>query len=133
MLRPHEITTILVDMAEHNDLGKLGEEMVHDHLIKLGHKVLCRNYSFNKAEVDIVTEFNNKLIITEVKTRQSDYLTDPEELVPISKQKQIIKAADQFIKENEIDLDCQFDVYIVIVNKHKKEIRHIEDAFYPIL
>ena len=120
-------------MADHNELGKLGEEIVHDHLIGLGHKILARNYSFNKAEIDIVTEFNNKLIITEVKTRQSDYLTDPDELVPISKQKQIIKAADQFIKENEIDLDCQFDVYIVIVNKNKKEIRHIEDAFYPIL
>lgn len=120
-------------MADHNELGKLGEQMVHDHLIELGHQVLAQNYAFDRAEVDIISEFKGKLIVTEVKTRESDYLTDPDELIPPSKQRQIIKAADQYIKEHEIDLDCQFDVFIVILNSKQKELRHIEDAFYPSL
>jgi putative endonuclease len=120
-------------MAEHNELGKIGEQMAVDFLIKKGHKILDRNFNFKKLEVDIVTEFEDKIIITEVKTRQSDYLTDPRELVSHSKQKGIVKTANHYIQENEIDLEAQFDLIVIVLNQKQKEIKHYEDAFYPNL
>jgi putative endonuclease len=120
-------------MAEHNELGKLGEQIAHDYLQKKGYIIKERNYRFNRAELDIVTEYQKKVVVVEVKTRQSDYLTNPSELISKKKQKDIIKAADNFIKENEIDLECQFDVIIIVLNEKQKDIRHIEDAFYPML
>jgi len=120
-------------MADHNELGEIGEQMAVDFLIQKGHKILDRNFKFKKLEIDIVTEFENKIIITEVKTRQSDYLTDPRELVSKAKQNGIVKTANYFIQENEIDLEAQFDLIVIVLNQKQKEIKHIEDAFYPTL
>ncbi|MCH2225146.1 MAG: YraN family protein, partial [Crocinitomicaceae bacterium] len=115
------------------ELGELGEQLAVDFLVKKGHKLLDRNFKFKKLEIDIVTEFENKIIITEVKTRQNDYLTDPRELISQSKQKGIVKTANHYIQENEIDLEAQFDLIVIVFNQKQKEVRHMEDAFYPTL
>lgn len=120
-------------MADHNELGILGEQLAVDFLIKKGYKILDRNFRFKKLEIDIICEFKDTLIVVEVKTRNSDYLTDPLELVSRSKQKGIVKTADQYIQEHEIDLETRFDLIIIVLNEKQKEIRHIEDAFYPTL
>ena len=41
-------------MAEHNDLGKLGEELAVDFLEKNSYEILETNWTFQKAEVDII-------------------------------------------------------------------------------
>lgn len=120
-------------MADHNELGKIGEQIAVDFLIEKGHKILDRNFRFKHLEVDIVTEHDGLLKIVEVKTRQSTYLTDPRELVSKTKQKGIIKAANHYIQENEIDLETQFDLIVIILNEKMKKIEHFEDAFYPTL
>jgi len=128
-----KITTIFVDMADHNELGILGEQLAVDFLIKKGYKILDRNFRFKKLEVDIICEFEGTLIVVEVKTRNSDYLTDPLELVSRSKQKGIVKTANQYIQEHEIDLETRFDLVVIVLNEKQKDIRHIVDAFYPTL
>lgn len=120
-------------MANHNDLGILGEQMATDYLLNKGYQIVARNFRFKKLEVDIIAQFEDELIVIEVKTRQSDYLTDPSELISKNKQKGIVKAANQFIEENEIDIETRFDLIIIILNKNQKEIRHIEAAFSPSL
>ncbi len=120
-------------MSEHNDLGKLGEKMAAEHLRKKGYNILKQNYSYGKAEVDIVAEKDNKLVFVEVKTRQSAYLTDPEFMVPVKKQKQVIKAADAYIKEYDLDVESRFDIITVIVNKEYSRVDHLEDAFFPMM
>jgi putative endonuclease len=69
----------------------------------------------------------------EVKTRISNYLNDPALMVPLKKQKQIIKAADEYIKEHDIDMPWRFDIISIVVNSKERKIEHIEDAFYPTL
>ena len=117
-------------MADHNELGILGEGIARDFLIEKGYRIIERNFRFKKLELDIIAQYGNKIIVVEVKTRQSSYLTDPRELVSRSKQKGIVKAANFYIQENQIDLDCQFDVIVIIFNQKRKQIKHIEDAFY---
>ena len=58
-------------MAEHNDLGKLGEEMAVEFLRKDGYTILQTNYTFQKAEIDILAQKENTLAVVEVKTRSS--------------------------------------------------------------
>jgi len=118
-------------MSEHNDLGKRGEKLAAEHLLKKGYNILKQNYVFGKAEVDIVARINDKLVFVEVKTRDSDYLTDPVLLVPMRKQKQIIKAADAYVKEHDLDLESRFDIIILVSNKERTKLDHLEDAFYP--
>ncbi|MEO0311396.1 MAG: hypothetical protein RIQ89_1053 [Bacteroidota bacterium] len=118
-------------MSEQSELGKLGEELACKHLLKLGYEIMARNYSFAKAEVDIIARFEQKIIIVEVKTRNSEFLNDPSQMVSLAKQKQIIKAADAYMKEQNIDLNARFDIVSIVHNKAVTSIDHIEGAFFP--
>ena len=61
-------------MAEHNELGKLGEELAVDFLEKNGYEILATNLTFQKAEVDIIAKKDAVLAVIDVKTRSSfDY------------------------------------------------------------
>jgi len=118
-------------MSEHNDLGKQGENLAAEHLRKNGYNIRQQNYSFGKAEIDIVAEKNNTLVFVEVKTRQSSYLSDPEYTVSIAKQKQVIKAANAYVKFHDLDLESRFDIITVVTNSQYTKVDHVEDAFFP--
>jgi putative endonuclease len=60
-------------MAAHNELGKKGEQLAIDFLIKNEYKILEKNYRYLKAEVDIIAQKENTLVVVEVKTRSTDY------------------------------------------------------------
>jgi putative endonuclease len=119
-------------MVNTKELGQIGESMACDSLRKKGYTILRRNYIFNHSEIDIIAEFVEKLVFVEVKTRNSSFLTDPSLLVSIGKQKQIIKAADQYVKDFYPEKEWRFDIIVVITNSEYTSIEHIEDAFYPM-
>jgi putative endonuclease len=43
-------------MAQHNELGKKGEQLAVDFLIENNYAIIERNYRFDKAEVDIIAQ-----------------------------------------------------------------------------
>lgn len=59
-------------MADHNDFGKMAEDMAADYLQKNGYTIVARNFRFQKAEIDIIAEKDDLIIITEVKARSTD-------------------------------------------------------------
>lgn len=120
-------------MADHNELGVKGEELAFNYLVKKGYKILSKNYRFKRNEIDIIAEIDKTLIIVEVKTRGSRFLAGPEETVTKSKQKKIIKVANEYIQEHEVDLDTRFDIISIILNEKETSIEHLIDAFYPTL
>ncbi|GAA4246522.1 YraN family protein [Winogradskyella damuponensis] len=117
-------------MAQHNELGQLGEQLATDYLIKKGYEIVVRNYVFQKAEIDIIAKYNNVMICVEVKTRNSDFFGDPQEFVTPSKIKLLVKAMDAFILEHDIELETRFDIVAVLKNKTTEQLTHYEDAFY---
>ncbi|MDX1349107.1 MAG: YraN family protein [Putridiphycobacter sp.] len=118
-------------MAIHNEIGEKGEALAKAFLEKKGYEILSTNYRFKKLEIDIIAIYQNQLVVVEVKTRQSPYLAGPEDTVSKTKQKGIVKCANNYITENEIDIDTRFDIISVILNQKGTKIEHIEDAFYP--
>lgn len=119
-------------MANHNELGIQGEKMAVAFLRKKGYSIRARNYRFKHLEIDIVAEYENKLIIVEVKTRNSDYLADPYNTISKTKQRNLIQCANAFLHENELDCETQFDIISIQFSKAESKIEHLEDAFYPI-
>ncbi|MGY0390963.1 YraN family protein [Bizionia sp. KMM 8389] len=117
-------------MAQHNDLGNLGEQLAVAFLQAKGYAVLQRNYRFQKAEIDIIAQHETEIICIEVKTRNSDFFGDPQDFVSPGKIKLLIKAMDAYITENAIDLDCRFDIIAILKNNTKEQITHYENAFY---
>lgn len=117
-------------MAHHNELGKIGEKLAADYLLSKGYEIMCTNYFYQKAEVDIIAKHNNTMICVEVKTRNSDFFGDPQDFVTPSKIKLLVKAMDAYIVENDIDLETRFDIIAVLKNKNTEHLTHYEDAFY---
>ncbi|MFC4686157.1 YraN family protein [Epilithonimonas pallida] len=117
-------------MADHNDFGKIAEDLAVDFLIKNHYKILARNFRYLKAEVDIIAEFENQIIIAEVKARNTDIFLEPQEAVNKKKIKLLVSAANYFIEENNINKEVRFDIISVLPNQQKTlEIHHIIDAF----
>jgi putative endonuclease len=115
----------------HLELGKEGENIAVQQLIDKKHRILERNFRFGKMEIDIISSFENLIVITEVKTRNSEALGAPYLSVGIKKQRNIIRVADQYIQSRAIDKEVRFDVISIVMNAKKRVIKHIEGAFCP--
>jgi putative endonuclease len=116
-------------MADHNELGKKGEKIAIDFLLKKDYQILEKNYRFLKAEVDIIAQKENILAVVEVKTRSSDYFGNPQDFVNPKKIKLLLSAIDYYVNENDLDVEVRFDIIAIIHQKNKTKIEHLEDAF----
>lgn len=121
-------------MAWHNDLGKIGERLACEHLIKQGYIVRETNWRLGKLEIDIVAEKDCRLVIVEVKTRASKEFADPSETITSDKIRYLIRAAKAYLGLNPHFNEVQFDIITVTGdNPESMEIDHLPDAFTPPL
>ncbi len=117
-------------MADHNDFGKAAEDMAADYLQKNGYKVLVRNFRFQKAEIDIIAEKDNLVVIVEVKARSTDTFMLPQEAVTKTKIRSIVSAANRYLKEFNKENEVRFDIISVLPDENKNLfVDHITDAF----
>ena len=102
-------------MASHNELGTLGEELALDFLQRNGYAILETNWTFQKAEIDIIAQKENVLAIVEVKPKKIQLL---------------VKAVNEYVISRDLDVEVRFD--IIAINKEANDfhIEHIEEAFY---
>lgn len=117
-------------MAEHNELGKKGEELAVEHLRKNGYEILDRNWTFQKAEIDIIAQKEGVLAVIEVKTRSSLDFGSPQDFVKPKKIQLLVKAVNAYINDREIDFDVRFDIIAIHKNSETFVIEHLTDAFY---
>lgn len=120
-------------MPNNTQKGILGEEIATEYLLKMGYEILEKNWRHQHLELDIIASINNTLVIVEVKLRANDFFGNPEEFVTKSKQKKVIKAADFYIKENNINWETRFDIIAIIENPNELKVEHFVGAFYPTL
>ncbi|WP_334056185.1 YraN family protein [Polaribacter sp. P097] len=116
-------------MAQHNELGKKGEQLATSFLRENGYTILEKNYRYLKAEVDIIAQKNDILIAVEVKTRTSAYFGNPQDFVNPKKIKLLLSAIDFYVTNADLDVEVRFDIIAIICNKNETKIEHIEDAF----
>ncbi|PIF32295.1 putative endonuclease [Flavobacterium sp. 9] len=121
-------------MAEHNELGKKGEELSVEYLQQNGYKILDRNWTFQKAEIDIIAQKDSILAIVEVKTRSSLDFGSPQDFVKPKKIQLLIKAVNAYINDREKDFEENIEIRFDIIAIHKSgetfAIEHLTDAFY---
>jgi len=124
---------IKLTVSDHLDIGSAGELYASTHLVKEGYTILEKNWTFRKAEIDIICTKGDCLVFVEVKTRTSDHLGEAAAAVTRSKQKHIIRAANAYVQEYEGEKEIRFDIIGIIMNSKEKRLDHIEEAFYPTL
>ena len=117
-------------MAQHNILGKEGENAAADYLVRNGYSIRHRNWRAGRKELDIVAENGEELIVVEVKSRKDTEYARPEDAVNATKIRRIVSATDKYINQYQLDMPVRFDIITVTGTKGHFSIEHIENAFY---
>ena len=86
-------------MAEHNEVGKIGENLAREYLVKEGYKIIEQNYKTKYAEIDLIAEksaggkflgFGPKtLVFVEVRTKVGENFGTPEDTLNYKKKNKI--------------------------------------------
>lgn len=118
-------------MAQHNEIGKLGETKAMELLISKGYKILHHNWKYKHTEVDIIFQDKNEIVFVEVKTRTNITFGYPESFVSNAKINLLAQAADGFRERYDYHGELRFDVISVIITDDGYEIEHFLDSFYP--
>ncbi|MDR5591550.1 YraN family protein [Christiangramia sp. SM2212] len=116
-------------MAEHNELGKKGEELALEYLRLKEYEILELNYRYQKAEVDIIAKRGGLIIAAEVKTRSTPEFGNPQDFVKPKQIQQLVKAMNFYVEDSGLEVDVRFDIIAIIKNKAGTRIEHIQNAF----
>ena len=123
-------------MAEHNELGKWGEDEAALYLEDEGYVIIDRDWKIGKRDLDILalSPDGKTLVVVEVKTRSGDEYQQPEEAVDGRKMRNLAIAANAYVKEHQVDKKLRFDIISVVGVGHQVEhLEHLKDAFNPML
>ena len=119
-------------MQNNKNKGDWGEKLALEFLKEKGYTILEANWRFMKLEIDIIAQIDEVLVFIEVKTRFNEDHGDPEDAVTVKKQRFIIKAANYYISQKDLNLESRFDIITVSKENNKVTVKHLPDAFYPI-
>lgn len=111
------------------ELGIFGEQMAQKFLLKNGYSIRKTNYRYLKFEIDIIAEKEERIVVVEVKTRQTAEIGEPWMAVTKKKQRQIILCANEYIQSRDLPNEVRFDIISIVHNQFRTKLEHIEDAF----
>lgn len=110
-------------MAIHNELGRYGEDRAAAYLMGKGYEILERNWRCGHLELDLICRRGNLLVMVEVKTRR-EREERPDELLNRKKRKNLLTAADAYVRAKGARAELRFDLLVVT----GEEIEHIKEA-----
>lgn len=115
------------------DLGRIGEDAACRYLRRSGYRILERNFSCHRGEIDIICEKSDCIVFVEVKTRANDTGADPEENITHAKRRKIETLAQIWLERNPCpNRAYRFDaVSVVKPDDAPPRVRHIPEAFDP--
>jgi putative endonuclease len=118
--------------ADKIDLGRKGEEIACNFLLKKGYQIKERNWRYKNAEIDIIAFDGKELVIVEVKTRSAVIYEEPRDSITNQKIRFLVNATEAYIYENDFNGETRFDVIsIKWFGENKFDLEHYPNAFYP--
>ncbi|MDR2980604.1 MAG: YraN family protein [Bacteroidales bacterium] len=118
-------------MTDKQKTGQLGEEIAINHLEQQKFIILEKNWRYGHLEIDIVARNDRFIVFCEVKTRSSSSFIAPETAVTWQKQRNLIKAANNYVLTKKIIAEVRFDIITIVKKGESYLLNHIENAFMP--
>ena len=81
-------------------LGKQGEDIAAEFLIKKHYKVIDRNFKARYGEIDLIALDGKTLVFVEVKTRTTDRFGTPEEAITARKLYELVKTSEYYVLQH---------------------------------
>lgn len=120
-------------MAQHNDLGKWGEDKAEEYLRSKGWYILARDWHYGHKDLDIIAvdEEDTTILVVEVKTRSNEELEYADDAVDLQKKNNILQSVAAFLRQNRLSQHTvRYDVISVIgTDDSNFTLRHTENAF----
>ena len=117
-------------IADHLQIGKLGEDIACRFLENKGFSIIERNYTKQYGEIDIVAKKDQEFHFVEVKSVSREINSDgviretsfsPEDAIQFWKIENMKKVISAYILEKELlDAEWYFDVVAVFIDLDKK-------------
>jgi putative endonuclease len=117
--------------ARHLAVGRAGEDAAEALLRAKGLRVLGRNVTLGKLELDLVCEEGDTLVFVEVKTRAEGSLASPAEALTPQKRGRLVRAAQAYLSLHGLwSRPCRFDLVSVLARAGRiVDAEHVADAF----
>ncbi|MDR1966778.1 MAG: YraN family protein [Synergistaceae bacterium] len=101
----------------HLEFGALGEQLAARHMERLGWRIIGKNISIGKGELDIAAMDGDELVIVEVRSRKIGELSPSEATVGPRKIKTILKVARKFVERISYNGNWRIDVAAVTMER----------------
>ena len=112
LAQPRRVTT-----SQHCALGKSGEDLACDELLRRGYAIVDRRYRTRAGEIDVIARDGTALVFVEVKTRRSTRCGNPADAITARKRRQIVlMASDYLARRRPRAGSCRFDVVAVSID-----------------
>ncbi len=109
----------IIWLQETKRVGIIGEQLAACKLMTEGHTIISMNENCAPhGEIDIISEKNDLLIFTEVKTFAKEQIAAPELKIDTNKLRKLENAINYYIGKNDIDRDIRLDGMSVILGKN---------------
>ena len=120
--------------TERRAFGDEAEQLVVEHLERIGWAVRDRNVLCRHGELDVVAERGMQLAFVEVRMRSSTAWGDPSLTVSGAKQRKVVLAALEYCQRHRLfERDIRFDVASVVGRGRNGTVELIEHAFEAAL
>lgn len=119
-------------MANHNEIGKIGEKIAKTFLMKHGFSVIEVNYRTKYGEIDIISKKDNKIRFVEVKSiKVNNFLNinnlkiRPEDNLTESKWSKLVVSCETYLYNKNIPKQTrwQIDLACIYINTETREGR----------
>lgn len=107
-------------------LGKRGEQLAVEELVRRGYQIVSRNWHCQSGEVDVVTQRDHTWTFFEVRTRRGRAFGAPEESVTPAKMERMADVARLYLSEHGINVhtvDWRLGVVAVEMDKTGRLVR----------
>ncbi len=116
------------------EIGKKGEDLALEYLIKLEYTLLCRNWRSKHrgfGEIDLVMTKGVVIVFFEVKYRKQGCFGDASYSIDNRKKKILYKTGEQYLIENgkPLDSECLFSAILIDESAYARSISVIENIF----
>lgn len=125
--------------SETQKIGEYGENICVKWLKNNNFSILERNYTTKLGEIDIIAKKGSVIHFIEVKSVSCENtdnfsretLYNPAENVTREKITKCFKVIHQYMQENKVSCETQFDVYLVYIDK--RNIRHLIERIEKVV
>jgi len=114
-------------MPERQKIGKFGETLAKNYLLKKGYRIIDTNVKISFQEIDIICFLKGEYIFVEVKTRTTDSYGQAEEAVDKRKLNNLKKAILIYFQNKNLYIEnVRIDIIAIEINifKNIAKIRH---------